>query len=67
MIGGEQPPEVRPESNDQVDAAGRHGRLPQPSERIRRLRQAHATAQVELEEVVGNRALGKDAVLRYQA
>ena len=56
-------PQVGAEAQDDVDAAGRHGRHAQAFQDGADGRQVHVGPQLELEELVGDRALREDAEL----
>ena len=57
-------PGARPERDHQVDAPGRHVGGAQPAERGHRLIGSDPRLQVELEKVMGVRALREDPELR---
>ena len=56
-------PQVGTEAQDDVDATGRHGRHAQAFQDGPDGRQVHVGPQLELEELVGDRALREDAEL----
>jgi thiosulfate dehydrogenase (quinone) large subunit len=57
-------PQVAPETNDQVDAAGSNCRCPQAAQRGGRPGHVDVRTQVELDELVGTGPLRKNAELR---
>ena len=63
MTGSQSAPEITAEADDEVDATRRHGWLAQLLQRCGDQSHVDVRPQVELDEGVRDRALGKDAEL----